>query len=106
MGYHQILMHLEDIYKTALCTHEVHYEFVIMPFRLTNSPSTFQRLMNSVCRPYLRKFVLVFFDDILVYSTSMEQHGYHLRLLFEVLRKEKLFLKKSKCSFYVSQMII
>lgn len=79
-------MHEEDIQKTAFKTHERHYEFLVMPFSLTNSPSTFKALMNSMFKSLLRKIVLVFFYDILVFSANMSEHLEHLRVVFKILR--------------------
>jgi hypothetical protein len=89
----------KDEYNTTFKTHHGHYQFKVMPFGLTNAPATFQCVMNQILQPYLRRFVLVFLDDILIYSTSLEQHVQHLQLVLQTLRDHKLFLKHSKCSF-------
>ena len=90
--------------KTAFGTHDGHYEFLVMSFELTNGSSTFQGLMNDIFRPFLMKFILVFFDDILVYSGGWNEHLQHLRLVFELLRRHELQVKRSKCVFAQQQI--
>ncbi|GJW61595.1 putative reverse transcriptase domain-containing protein [Tanacetum coccineum] len=97
-GYHQLRVHEDDIPKTAFRTRYGHFEFTVMPFGLTNVPAVFMDLMNRVCRPYLDKFVIVFIDDILIYSKTREEHVEHLRLVLKLLKKEKLYAKFSKWS--------
>ncbi|GJT34604.1 putative reverse transcriptase domain-containing protein [Tanacetum coccineum] len=100
-GYHQLRVRDEDIPKTAFRTRYRHYEFQVMPFDLTNAPTVFMDLMNRVCKPYLDKFVIVFIDDILIYSRNKEEHANHLRIILELLKKEKLYAKFSKCDFWI-----
>jgi hypothetical protein len=98
-GYHQVRMHPADIEKTVFRTHDDLYEFLVMQFGLTKVPTTFQALMNDVLRPFLCQCVLVFFDDILIFSPSWVAHLHHLREVLAVLRANKMYLKCSKCSF-------
>lgn len=103
-GHHQIRMCAKDIAKTAFRTHNGHFEFLVMPFGLSNAPSTFQALMNSNFHPYLRKFVLVIFDDILVYSPSLNTYLSHVETVFKVLSVNSLKVKLNKCFFGEQQI--
>jgi hypothetical protein len=98
-GYHQIRMRPEDEEKTAFKTHHGHFQFRVMPFGLSNAPATFQCVMNAIFSPFLRKFVIVFLDDILIYSPSWSEHLEHLRLVLDKLREAQLYAKLSKCEF-------
>ncbi|GJU02117.1 putative reverse transcriptase domain-containing protein [Tanacetum coccineum] len=101
-GYHQLRVRDEDIPKTFFRTRYEHYEFQVMPFGLTNAPALFMDLMNHVCKPYLDKFMMVFIDDILIYSRNKEEHEDHLGIILELLKKEKLYAKFSKCDFWIN----
>ncbi|KAD4584208.1 hypothetical protein E3N88_21809 [Mikania micrantha] len=103
-GYHQLRVQEEDIPKTTFRTRYGHYEFLVMPFGLTNAPAVFMDLMNRVCKPYLDKFVIVFIDDILIYSQTEEEHAEHLQLLLELLKQEQLYAKFSKCDFWMREV--
>ncbi|GJS04134.1 putative reverse transcriptase domain-containing protein [Tanacetum coccineum] len=103
-GYHQLRVREEDIPKTAFRTRYGHYEFQVMPFGLTNAPAVFMDLMNRVCKPYLDKFVIVFIDDILIYSKNKQEHAEHLKLILELLKKEQLYAKFSKCEFWIPKV--
>ena len=98
--YHQVQIHDEYIQKTAFRTRYVHYEFVVMPFGLTNAPTNFMCMMNNIFRKYLDKFVLVFIDNILVYSKSTKEHEEHICIVLRVLWEHHLYAKFSKCDFY------
>ncbi|KAD7477063.1 hypothetical protein E3N88_00199 [Mikania micrantha] len=103
-GYHQLIIQEEDIPKTVFCTRYGHYEFLVMPFGLTNAPAVFMDLMNRVCKPYLDKFIIVFIDDILIYSKTREEHKEHLQFALELLRQEKLYAKLFKCDFWIREV--
>nr|GEU43691.1 putative reverse transcriptase domain-containing protein [Tanacetum cinerariifolium] len=103
-GYHQLRVREQDIPKTAFRTRYGHYEFQVMPFGLTNAPAVFMDLMNRVCKPYLDKFVIVFIDDILIYSKDEKEHEEYLKAILELLKEEKLYAKFSKCKFWIPKV--
>jgi len=103
-GYHQILVRPEDAQKTAFRSRYGHYEYVVMPFGVTNAPAIFMDYMNRIFRPYLDQFVVVFIDDILIYSESREEHAEHLRVVLGILREHQLYGKLSKCEFWLEEV--
>ena len=102
--YHQVRMCHDDVFKTTFKTHSGHFEFLIMPFGLTNAPATSQSFMNHVFQDYLRKFILVFFDDILIYSPTWESHVEHLQRVLQTMRDNALYAKLSKCYFGIPKV--
>nr|GEY44251.1 putative reverse transcriptase domain-containing protein [Tanacetum cinerariifolium] len=103
-GYHQLRVKDQDISKTVFRTRYGHYEFLVMPFGLTNALAVFMDLMNRIFHEYLDKFIIVFIEDILVYSKSEEEHEQHLRIVLEILRQKKLYAKFLKCEFWLKQV--
>ena len=103
-GYHQLKIREEDIPKTAFRTRYGHFEFLVMPFGLTNAPAAFMDLMNRVFRPYLDRFVIVFIDDILIYSRTIGEHAEHLTVVLQTLREHQLYAKREKCDFWMTEV--
>nr|GFC16774.1 putative reverse transcriptase domain-containing protein [Tanacetum cinerariifolium] len=103
-GYHQLRVPEGDILKMAFKTRYGQYEFQVMPFGLTNAPAVFMDLMNRVCKPYLDKFVIIFIDDILIYSKDEKEHEEHLRQVLKLLKKEELYANFSKCEFWIPKV--
>ena len=103
-GYYQLRVKEVDVPKTAFRTRYGHYEFLVMPFGLTNAPAAFMGLMNRVFCPYLDQFVVVFIDDILVYSKDAQEHEHHLRIVLQTMRENQLFAKLSKCDFWLKEV--
>ncbi|KAL5540692.1 hypothetical protein UlMin_043344 [Ulmus minor] len=103
-GYHQLKIKEDDVPKSAFRTRYGHYEFLVMPFGLTNAPAAFMDLMNRIFREYLDKFVIVFIDDILIYSKSQKEHEQHLRVVLQTLKQHQLYAKFSKCEFWLSSV--
>lgn len=102
--YDQIRIKEDDIHKTAFRMHSDHYEYLVMLFGLCNSPSTFQTTMNSTSRPYLHKFVLDFFDDILIYSQTMKEDLVHLDLILGILKQHQFYIKMCRCEFVKGEL--
>jgi hypothetical protein len=103
-GYHQLRICEEDIEKRAFCTRYGHYEFIVMSFGFTNAPAAFMEAMNKMLHEFLDDFVVVFLDDILIYSKSEEEHERHLRLVLGALRKNPFYGKLKKCAFWLSEV--
>ena len=103
-GYHQLKIKEQDILKTAFRTRYGHFKFLVMLFGLMNAPVAFMDLMNRVFRPYLDRFMIVFIDDILVYSKTWEEHAQHLRIILQTLREHQLYAKKEKCDFWLTEV--
>jgi len=104
LGYHQLRIRDEDISKTAFCTQYGYYEFVVMSFGHTNALTVFIDLMNRVFKPYLDQFVMVFINDILIYPRTLEEYTHHLRKALEILRRNQLYAKLSKCEFWLRKV--
>ena len=103
-GYHQLRIKDVDVHKMAFRTRYGHYEFLVMPFGLTNAPAAFMDLINHVFQPYVDQFIMMFIDDILMYSKDRENHDTHFRVVLETLRKERLYAKLSKCEFWLNEV--
>mgnify|MGYP001507129756 FL=1 len=103
-GYHQLRVKAEYVLKTAFRTRYGHYEFLVMPFGLTNAPTVFMDYMNWIFRSYLDQFVVVFIDDILIYSKSIEEHEKDLRMVLNILKEKQLYAKLSKCEFWLTEV--
>ena len=103
-GYHRLRVRETDIPKTAFGTRYWHFEFIVMPFGLTNAPAAFMDLMHGVFQPYLDQFIVVFRDDILIYSQSEREHEDHLRTILQLLRDHQLYAKFSKCEFWLTKL--
>ena len=105
LRYHQLRIKSEDIPKTAFRTRYGHYEFTVMPFGITNALAAFTDLMNRVFRPYLDKIVVVFINDILIYSKDRDEHADHLRMVLQTMREHQLYGKLKKCEFWLEEVV-